>query len=139
MATLTISDAARRCGVARRTLQHALYTDRLARTPDHRVPLAALQQAGYVPATATQGHVAATPQRQGGTSQAMTQELSQILSPVVERLDRVRALLEAMDHTLDYQPAAATDRSGYERELVRRSTVLLEQSVGQIDTRPGDA
>jgi len=69
MATLTIADAARRCGVARRTLQRAIRTGRLPLTPDHRVTLAALQQAGYRPVTSPQEHVAATPQR-------TTQEMS---------------------------------------------------------------
>ena len=42
MATLTISDAARRCGVTRRTLQRAIRSGRLALTPDHRVTVTAL-------------------------------------------------------------------------------------------------
>jgi hypothetical protein len=114
MAQLTISDAARRCGVARRTLQRAVRAGRLALTPDHRVTLAALQHAGYTPATETQGDATATPLRQGRTSQAMTQGmsqgLSQALSPLVDRLDSVIALLEALRHTLEQQDAAAAPR-----------------------------
>ena len=60
MATLTISDAARRCGVARRTLQQAIRAGQLPLTPDHRVTLDALQQAGYGTATPSRGHAAAT-------------------------------------------------------------------------------
>jgi hypothetical protein len=54
MATLTITDAARRCGVTRRTLQRAIQTGRLTLTPDHRVTVTALEHAGYTPATAPQ-------------------------------------------------------------------------------------
>ncbi len=80
MAHLTIAAAARHCGVARRTLQRAIKAGRLSLTPDHHLTLEALQQAGYVAATLSQGHAAATaqgpvpetPLRQGDTSQAMT-------------------------------------------------------------------
>ena len=76
--TLTVSDAARRCGVTRRTLQRAIQAGRLGLTADHRLTLDTLRQAGYVPTTTTQRHDAAT-----------TQGLSQSLVPVVERLNAV--------------------------------------------------
>jgi len=67
--TLPIAAAARRCGVARRTLQRAIQAGRLTLTPDHRVTLNALQQAGYVAATMSQGYTAAPPQRPERLSQ----------------------------------------------------------------------
>jgi hypothetical protein len=84
--TLTIADAARRCGVTRRTLQRAIQTGRLTLTPDHRVTVTALEQAGYTPATASQRPVTAATQ---------FQEVTQHLAHVVERLDRLITLLEA--------------------------------------------
>src|SRR5919198_1227407 len=122
MATLTISDAARRCGVARRTLQRAIRTGRLTLTTDHRLTLDALHQAGYVPVTASQQRVTATPPRQDDTSQgaprdasrrlsqAVTQDLSQVVSAIVERLDRLIPLLETLCHMQEQHHAAATDR-----------------------------
>jgi hypothetical protein len=98
MPALTIAAAARHCGVARRTLQRAIQAGRLPLTPDHQLTLEALQQAGYVAATRSQGPVTATPQ--GDTSQALSQALTQALSPLLARLDRVITLLEAL-------PAAA--------------------------------
>jgi hypothetical protein len=74
---LTVSDAARRCGVTRRTRQRAILAGRLVLTPDHRLMLDALRQVGYVPMTTTQ-------RQPHGT----TQRLSQSLAPVVERLNQ---------------------------------------------------
>ena len=60
MQAFTISDAARHCGVDRRTLQRAIRTGRLALTAEHRLTPEALAQAGYLPA-APQGYAAGTP------------------------------------------------------------------------------
>jgi Recombinase len=60
MPAFTISDAARHCGVDRRTLQRAIRTGRLALTAEHRLTPEALAQAGYLPA-APQGYAAGTP------------------------------------------------------------------------------
>ena len=45
--SLTITAAACRCGVTRRTLQRAIQSGRLVLTPDRRLTLDALHQAGY--------------------------------------------------------------------------------------------
>jgi hypothetical protein len=84
--TFTISAAARRCGVTRRTLQRAIHTGRLTLTSDHRITTAALEQAGYTPQATSQRPVTATSQ-----AQAVTEHLAH----VVERLDRLITLLEA--------------------------------------------
>jgi hypothetical protein len=60
MPAFTVSDAARHCGVDRRTLQRAIRTGRLALTAEHRLTPEALAQAGYLPA-APQGYAAGTP------------------------------------------------------------------------------
>jgi len=60
MPAFTISDAARHCGVDRRTLQRAIRTGRLALTAEHRLTPEALAQAGYLPA-APQAYAAGTP------------------------------------------------------------------------------
>jgi hypothetical protein len=109
MAPLTIAAAARHCGVARRTLQRAIKAGRLALTPDHQLTLEALQQAGYVAATLPQGPTAATPQ--GDTSQALPQALTQALSPLLERLDRVITLLEALPSAAATPQAAPRRRT----------------------------
>jgi hypothetical protein len=111
MPSLTIAAAARHCGVARRTLQRAIKAGRLALTPDHQLTLEALQQAGYVAATLPQGPTAATPQ--GDTSQALPQALTQALSPLLERLDRVITLLEALPS------AAATPQDPVLAQILR--------------------
>ena len=124
MATLTIADAARRCGVARRTLQRAIRTGRLPLTPDHRVTLAALQQAGYRPVTSPQEHVAATPQR-------TTQEMSQALAPLVARIDTLIARLDGLTHALAQLTVTATPRrrdAGTDRsDRPRRQTAATDR------------
>ena len=47
MAKLTLSEAARACGVARTTLQRAIPTGRLALDAEHRVEISALLRTGY--------------------------------------------------------------------------------------------
>jgi hypothetical protein len=61
MPPLTIAAAARHCGVDRRTLQRAIKAGRLPLTPDHRLTLEALQQAGYLPATLPLRHAPGAP------------------------------------------------------------------------------
>jgi Recombinase len=119
MASLTISDAARRCGVTRRTLQRAIRAGRLPLTADHQLTLEALQQAGYTPTPASQRHAAATtpqPMSQDLT-QGLTQVLSQAIAPLMAQLDALVARLDILCHTLESQrqtasmsqrPAAAT-------------------------------
>jgi hypothetical protein len=121
MALLTISDAARRCGVTRRTLQRAIKAGRLALTPDHHVTLEALAQAGYAPATApprqdpgtTQGRATETPQRQRDTSQAVPQDLSQglaqALAPLITQLEALVVCLQTLCHILASQRPSAGD------------------------------
>ena len=105
MAKLTISDAARRCGVDRRTLQRAIRTGRLTLTADHRLTPEALAQAGY----AQQGDAAGTPQGQmshllpqvnaASMPQDAPQELAQAtaLLALLERLtSAITALHEEM-------------------------------------------
>ena len=62
MAALTISDAAKACGVNRSTLQRAIQAGRLALTPDHHLTPEALVQAGYLPGRVPEGDAADTPQ-----------------------------------------------------------------------------
>jgi hypothetical protein len=150
MATLTIADAARRCGVARRTLQRAIRSGRLVLTPDHRLTLAALHEAGYVPATTPQRQLTETPQRQEppalvtpqDTPQATTHAVSQALEPIVARLDQLIARLDALYHTLAVSHAAAasprqttaTPQSDPTGEH-GKDTATTPQ-VGTADTRP---
>jgi hypothetical protein len=140
MTTLTIAEAARRCGVARRTLQRAIRAGRLTLTPDHRVALDAVQQAGYVPATAPQGHASATPQGhdaatdRGGvlvTPQEMTQALAQVLIPLVERLDRLLVYLDALCQRLE-QLAVTTTPRRHDAGTRRSSTA----ATNRRDTTP---
>src|SRR5262252_7879503 len=98
MDTLTIADAARRCGVVRRTLQRAIRAGRLALTADHLLTLDALQQAGYVAATTPQGHAAATTSQRPAA--ATPQRLSQALDPLLVRLDTLIARIEGLTQAL---------------------------------------
>jgi len=75
MAELSISDAARLCGVNRRTLQRAVQSGRLTLTANHRVDTAALRRAGYaVPLsqldTAPVSHQGTAPPPQGAAGDA---------------------------------------------------------------------
>jgi len=97
MASLTIAAAARYCGVARRTLQSAIKSGRLSLTPDHRLTLEGLAQAGYAPATGPQGQTAAAPPQP--PHRDMTQELGQALASLIARLDRLISLLETLHVT----------------------------------------
>jgi hypothetical protein len=164
MATLTIADAARRCGVARRTLQRAIRAGCLTLTPDHRITLDALQQAGYVAATESQRHVPATPprhttatpqrhaaetDRSGApvTPLDMTQELSQALAPLLTRLNMLIARLDTLCQTLAHlavtvtpqgQIAAATDR-GDIPAAPHATPQPSPQILGLYDPRAGAA
>ena len=110
--TWTIAEAARRCSVARRTLQRAIRAGRLTLTADHRLALEALQHAGYLPATTSRRPTAAANRSDSaqGTSQFMTQDLPQMVSCFVERFDRLIMLLETMIHILGQPDTAATSQ-----------------------------
>jgi len=94
MPAFTISDAARHCGVDRRTLQRAIRSGRLLLTPDHHLTPEALAQAGYGPAAVSQGRGAGAPRvyavllPQGQAPQDPPQELAQAtaLLALLERL-----------------------------------------------------
>jgi hypothetical protein len=101
--SFTIAAAARHCGVARRTLQRAITSGRLSLTPDHRLTLAALAQAGYSPAT-DRSDTAAMHHRD--TPQA----LSQLMAPLIARLDRLISLLETQHGTPTPQRRTAATR-----------------------------
>ena len=107
--TYTIAAAARLCGVARRTLQRAIAAGRLGLTPDHRLTLEALAQAGYAPATEPRRPTAATPQ---GHRSDPPQALAPLLVSLVERLDHLLTLLERREQArMPQERTAATDRS----------------------------
>ena len=112
--TYTIAAAARLCGVTRRTLQQAIQAGRLTLTPDYRLTREALVEAGYV---------TATDRRDDAVTPAT---LSEALAPLLARLDRLIALLEARGLPSDtaatpQRPTAATPqqpRGGMRREIV---------------------
>ena len=97
MARLTISDAARRGGVDRRTLQRAIRTGRLVLTPDHQLTVEALQQAGYHPTAspprraASQRRSSAAAAPHGAPQASMPQDLSQSISCQFQRQSREAA------------------------------------------------
>jgi hypothetical protein len=115
MATLTISDAARRCGVTRRTLQRAIRAGRLPLTADHQLTLEALQQAGYTPVPASQRPVAVTPPQpmSQDLTQGLTQALSQAIAPLVAKLDALVVHLDVLCHTLESQRQTALESQGH--------------------------
>lgn len=81
MSTLTISAAARRCGVHRRTLQRAIRQGRLSLTPDAQLTLEALAQAGYTAETPQD-----TPHRTAGDTASHTAEVPQVTPQVLGRM-----------------------------------------------------
>src|SRR5262249_7669864 len=132
--TLTIAEAARRCGVACRTLQRAIRAGRLTLTADHRLTLDALQQAGYAAATTPQGHTAAT------TSQRYTaatpQQLSLVLDPLLVRLDTLIARIEGLTQALAQWPAAATPRRRDAGTVPRDDTATTPPVTPQATPHP---
>jgi hypothetical protein len=97
MRELTISEAARRCGVHRRTLQRAIQRGRLHLTPAAHLTLDALQQAGYT-AAAPQDAPQDAPQRYAaGIAQTHAAEAPQVTP---QDLARMITLLETMAEDL---------------------------------------
>ena len=93
MPAFTIAEAARHCGVDRRTLQRAIRSGRLALTPEHRLTPEALAQAGYLPGAAPEGAAAEAPHF---SAAAAPQELPQELTQATALL----ALLESLTTAL---------------------------------------
>jgi hypothetical protein len=93
MPLLTISDAARLCGVDRRTLQRAIQAGRLTLTPEHRLDTADLRRAGYA-VPVSQLDPAPTPQ---GTPRETPQETPRDASPTPQELPLVTALLAHLE------------------------------------------
>jgi hypothetical protein len=98
MPAFTISDAARHCGVDRRTLQRAIRRGRLALTPDHHLTPEALAQAGYGHAAASQGRAAGAPQGEatGMPQGQMSQITPQYMPQEMAQATALLALLERL-------------------------------------------
>jgi hypothetical protein len=99
MATLTVSAAARLCGVDRRTLQRAIHAGRLALDAQHGLSREALIAAGYLDPTPQQTpHETpqVEPQRlPQDTSQGMPQELEQATT-LLELLAQLTTAITAL-------------------------------------------
>ena len=93
MPAFTIAEAARHCGVDRRTLQRAIRSGRLALTPEHRLTPDALAQAGYSPVAVPEEDAAEAPHL---STAAAPQEPPQELTQATALL----ALLESLTTAL---------------------------------------
>lgn len=98
MSLLTISAAARYCGVHRRTLQRAIQHGRLQLTPGSQLTIEALQQAGYTTAvphvTQPQINAAASPQDTPHAVPHVLERIAEHLTKIVERLELLCDRLE---------------------------------------------
>src|SRR5882672_4701363 len=122
MLELTISEAARRCGVHRRTLQRAIQRGRLQLTPAAHLTLEALQQAGY---TAAAPQV--TPQdlaRMITLLETMAEDIHALRTRLVPRRTTVAALERPA-------PAAPQDAAPVPRVAMSRDTAAAPQDIPQ--------
>jgi hypothetical protein len=140
MAKLTISDAARACGVARTTIQRAVKTGRLSLDAEHQVDTAELLRLGYpvdaavLHAVSQQGvstmqRDAAPPRSTPQRSDAALQELQLIrqerdlLQQERNRLAQQVDVLLALHQTTQQQPTQAQQML---HEMQHRYDRLLE-------------
>lgn len=91
MPDLTISEAARLCGVHRRTLQRAIRAGRLRLTPDAQLTTFALEQAGYT-AAAPQD----TPHMTAGDTAPYAAAAPQVLARIADALTRIATSLDVL-------------------------------------------
>ncbi|HEY5866479.1 MAG TPA: hypothetical protein VI542_13180 [Candidatus Tectomicrobia bacterium] len=166
MPLLTISDAARVCGVNRSTLQRAVQAGRLSLTPDHRVDTAELLRAGFtlhaapvpqvpqgrqaVPqAAALQPPTPAAPLPQGAAHAADMPHEAAVMQQRIAALERENALLHEVledvrqrslvdQHTAAWvQQEFAAARQQHAAEMERYDRLLA--APGAAATPPGAA
>jgi hypothetical protein len=109
--TLTISEAARRCGVPRSTLQRAIQAGRLVLTPSHQLTETALIQAGYLDVSGALLERSTSPgpqQELRAMLRAMKRSMQQMLRVLTTLEARVQTLQERSSQT---PPAALQERS----------------------------
>lgn len=131
MATLTISEAARTCHVARSTLQRAVQAGRLSLNPDHRVDTAELLRAGYALHAALPRASAATRQDAAGHAADMRQGDAAPVAPALQHLQAELALLTRERDLLHAALAAAAAREQQAQDREARLLHLLEQVQAQ--------
>src|SRR6266542_2522672 len=107
MTVLSISEAARRCGVARTTLQRAIRAGRLALDARHAVSLEALGQAGYHAARTQQDAAPPQQDQQAGViptqQEALLRSMQQLCTQqeeVLRSMQRIWSRLETMQDSL---------------------------------------
>jgi hypothetical protein len=136
MPLLTISDAARLCGVDRRTLQRAIQAGRLTLTPEHRLDTADLRRAGYAvpvsqldPAPTPQGMPRETPHVE---PQEAPQELP-LVTALLAHLEQLTRTIVALHEEVILL------REDLRQTPQRRRIVTPPEARHAADTPQGDA
>lgn len=104
MPDLTISEAARLCGVHRRTLQRAIRAGRLRLTPDAQLTTFALEQAGYTAAVPQD-----TTHRTAGDMAPRDAAVPQVLERIADALTRMATSMEVLCERLTPQRHAVPE------------------------------
>lgn len=107
MAQLTISDAARRCGCPRSTLQRAIRAGRLHLDADHCLDADELAHAGYLPAPGAllEQAPAAQPPRQHAL-----QSLDVLLRDMQRTMERLTEVLDSLTNELHHMQQTRSSR-----------------------------
>jgi len=141
MTVLSISEAARRCGVARTTLQRAIRAGRLALDARHEVSLEALGHAGYHAARTQQDAAPAQQDQKAGViptqQQALLRSMQQLCTQqeeVLRSMQRIWSSLETMQDSLSAMQQGVQQATQQETQQAPGSHAVGEHRAADGDT-----
>ena len=128
MPALTVSAAARLCGVDRRTLQRAIQTGRLPLDAQHCLSREALIAAGYLDAATPQDMPQDMPQELGQATAllALLERLTSAITDLHEEVCSLRDDLRQMPQTRRRSAPQRTPSIGGRGDMRRRIVALLQ-------------
>jgi hypothetical protein len=138
MTVLSISEAARRCGVARTTLQRAIRAGCLALDARHEVSLEALGKAGYHAARTPQD---AAPPPQYRAARAQQDQKADVIplqqEEVLRSMQRLCISIEAMQDSLSAMQQGAQQLCDWMERLASGVQQGAQQATQQATQAPG--
>ena len=128
MPALTVSAAARLCGVDRRTLQRAIHAGRLPLDAQHCLSREALIAAGYLDAATPQDMPQDMPQELGQATAllALLERLTSAITDLHEEVCSLREDLRQMPQTRRRSAPQRTPSIGRRGDMRRRIVALLQ-------------
>jgi hypothetical protein len=128
MPALTVSAAARLCGVDRRTLQRAIHAGRLPLDAQHCLSREALIAAGYLDAATPQDMPQDMPQELGQATAllALLERLTSAITDLHEEVCSLREDLRQMPQTRRRSAPQRTPSIGGRGDMRRRIVALLQ-------------